>query len=74
MSEPTTLATQWQDHADRTLPIDVSQAACIRARRDWYHEQLLRLKAEPSSPLRDALFAEALGFARTIGSAVEAAA
>jgi hypothetical protein len=68
----TTLADQWQAHAD-TLPIDISQAAVLRERREWYLARLVALKAQPESARRDALIAEALGFARTIGSAVETA-
>jgi hypothetical protein len=72
-TEPRTLADAWQVHADKTLPIDVSQAQCTRARRDWYYEQLLELKDQPPSARRDALLAEALGFARAIGTAAEVA-
>lgn len=69
-----TLADQWQQHADRTLPIDAAQATVIRARREWYYEQLLRLKDAPQTAQNAALLAEALGFARTIGREVERAA
>jgi hypothetical protein len=72
-TEHQTLADAWIAHADRTLPIDVSQAQCTRARRDWYYEQLLELKDQPPSTKRDALLAEALGFARAIGTAAETA-
>lgn len=69
-----TLQDQWQAHADATLPIDASHAAVIRSRRDWYGQQLDRLAAiQNRSAQEEALFAEALGFGRTIGSAVEAA-
>lgn len=69
-----TLADLWHDHADRTLSITVSQAQVMRAKRDWYHEQLLRLKAIPNRTAeQESQFQEALGFARTIGTAVEAA-
>ena len=70
----TTLAEAWQDHADRVLPITVSQAQCIRAKRDWYGAQLDRLAAIPNRTAQEeALFQEAIGFGRAIGTAVEAA-
>lgn len=69
-----TLAEAWQAHADRTLPIDCSQAHVLRARREFYAAQLERLAAMPSRSAADeALFREALGFGRAIGTAVEAA-
>lgn len=70
-TEHHTLADAWTAYADRTLPIDVSQAQCTRARRDWYYSQLLELNDQPPSTRRDALIAEALGFARAIGTAAE---
>ena len=73
MSQPT-LADQWQQHADRTLPITASQAQVLRAKREFYAAQLERLAAMKSRSAADeALFREALGFGRAIGTAVEAA-
>lgn len=70
-----TLARQWQAHADETLPIDASQAEVLKARREWYGAQLDRLAAMPNRSAADeALFREALGFGRAIGTAAEAAA
>lgn len=74
MTAATSLADQWTAHANRHLPNDASQAQVIRARRDWYGQQLDRLAAIPNrSAQEEALFLEAVGFGRTIGSAVEAA-
>lgn len=42
----TTLATQWQQHADATLPIDTPEADVRAAKRQWYGAQLDRLAAE----------------------------
>ena len=70
-----TLADGWIAHADRTLPIDASQAQVLRARRDWYGQQLDRLAAMPNrSAQEEALFQEAIGFGRAIGTAAERAA
>ena len=69
-----TLADQWQQHADETLPIDAPQAVVLRARRDWYGQQLDRLAAIPNRSAADeALFREALGFGRAIGTKAETA-
>lgn len=69
-----TLRDHWQAHADRVLPIDASQATVIRARRDWYGAQLDRLAAIPNRSAQDeALFQEAIGFGRAIGTAAESA-
>ncbi len=74
MSAPATLADLWQRHADRTLPITVSQAQAMRAKREFYAAQLERLAAMQSRSAADeALFQEALGFGRAIGTAAEAA-
>ena len=73
MTAPT-LADQWQDHADETLPIDAPQAVVLRARREWYGQQLDRLAAMKNRSAQDeALFQEALGFGRTIGRPEEVA-
>lgn len=69
-----TLRDHWQAHADRVLPIDASQATVTRARRDWYGQQLDRLAAIPNrSAAEEALFQEAIGFGRAIGTAAESA-
>ena len=69
-----TLRDQWQAHADRVLPIDASQAVVLKARRDWYGQQLDRLAAIPNrSAAEEALFREAIGFGRAIGTAAESA-
>lgn len=69
-----TLRDLWQAHADATLPIDASQATVIRARREWYGQQLDRLAAIPNrSAAEEALFQEAIGFGRAIGTAAESA-
>lgn len=71
----TTLHDRWLAHANLCLPADASQAQVIRARRDWYGAQLDRLAAMPSRSAADeALFREAIGFGRTVGTAAEAAA
>jgi hypothetical protein len=68
------LADQWTAHANRTLPNDVSTAQVLRARRDWYFEQLERLgRIARRTAVEEAQFQEALGFARTIGRPVEMA-
>ena len=70
----TTLAHQWQAHADATLPITASQAEVLSARRQWYGAQLDRLAAiKNRSAAEEALFREAIGFGRTIGRAEERA-
>jgi len=70
----TSLRDQWQDHADATLPITAPEAQVIRARREWYGQQLDRLAAMKNrSAQEEALFLEAVGFGRAIGTAVEAA-
>lgn len=70
-----TLAEAWQAHADRVLPIDAPQATVLRERREWYGAQLDRLAAMQNRSAQDeALFQEALGFGRAIGTAAEAAA
>ena len=69
-----TLSDLWQSHADATLPIDASQAAVIREKRRWYGAQLDRLAAMPNRSAADeALFQEAIGFGRAIGTAAESA-
>ena len=69
-----TLADQWQQHADSVLPIDAPQAVVLRARREWYGQQLDRLAAIPNrSAAEEALFQEAIGFGRTIGRPEEVA-
>ena len=69
-----TLATQWQSHADRVLPITASQAEVLKARREWYGQQLDRLAAiKNRSAAEEALFQEAIGFGRAIGTAAESA-
>jgi len=69
-----TLADQWQAHADATLPIDAPQAAVLRARREWYGAQLDRLAGiQNRSAADEALFREAIGFGRAIGTKAEAA-
>ena len=69
-----TLSDRWQAHADATLPIDAPQAEVLRARREWYGQQLDRLAAmQNRSAADEALFQEALQFGRLIGSALEAA-
>lgn len=69
-----TLRDLWQAHADRVLPIDAPQAVVLRARREWYGQQLDRLAAMPNRSVQDeALFQEALQFGRLIGTALEAA-
>lgn len=73
MTAPQTLAAAWQDHAGRTLRIDCSAEQVRREKREWYYARLIELRAQEPSPERDALLAECLGFARTIGSAVECA-
>lgn len=71
---PTTLADQWHAHADRTLPITASHAQVMLAKREFYAQHLERLAAMPSRSAADeALFQEALGFGRAIGTAAEAA-
>lgn len=72
-TEHRTLADAWQAHADRTLPIDVSSAQVLREKRNWYYTRLVELKVQEPSPARDALLAEALGFARAIGTPAESA-
>ena len=70
----TTLAHQWQSHADATLPITASQAEVLKARREWYGQQLDRLAAiKNRSAAEEALFQEAIGFGRAIGTAAESA-
>lgn len=70
----TPLARQWQAHADRTLAIDASQAEVLKARREWYGAQLDRLAAiKNRSAADEALFQEAIGFGRAIGTAAESA-
>ena len=70
-----TLSDLWQAHADRVLPITASQAEVLKARREWYGQQLDRLAAiKNRSAADEALFREALGFGRAIGTAVEKAA
>lgn len=70
-----TLADLWQEHADLTLPIDAPQATVLRARREWYGQQLDRLAAMKNRSAQDeALFREAIGFGRAIGTAAERAA
>lgn len=74
MTATTSLADQWTAHANRYLPQDPSQAQIIRAKREWYGQQLDRLAAIPNRSAQDeALFLEAVGFGRTIGSALETA-
>lgn len=69
-----TLADLWQQHADATLAIDAPQAVVLRARREWYGAQLDRLAAMPNRSADDeALFQEAIGFGRAIGTAAESA-
>lgn len=69
-----TIRDQWQAHADATLPIDAPQAEVLRARREWYGQQLDRLAAmQNRSAADEALFREALGFGRAIGTAAESA-
>lgn len=69
-----TLSDRWQAHADATLPIDAPQAEVLRARREWYGQQLDRLAAmQNRSAADEALFQEAIGFGRTIGRAEERA-
>lgn len=63
-----TLRDHWQAHADRVLPIDAPQAEVLRARRQWYGQQLDRLAAMKNRSAQDeALFREAIGFGRAIG-------
>lgn len=70
-----TLHDLWLAHANRHLPADASQAQVIRARRDWYGAQLDRLAAMPWRTAADeALFREAIGFGRALGTPAEAAA
>jgi hypothetical protein len=74
VSAPTTIADLWQRHADRTLPITASHAQVMRAKREFYAQHLERLVAmESRSAADEALFQEALGFGRAIGTAAEAA-
>jgi hypothetical protein len=62
-----TLATQWQQHAD-TLPIDISQAERRRQERLWYTERLEELERAPKTQENTALLVEACNWARlTIG-------
>lgn len=69
-----TLRDQWQAHADATLPIDAAQATVIAARREWYGQQLDRLAAiKNRSAADEALFQEAIGFGRAIGTKAESA-
>lgn len=69
----TTLADKWHAHAELTLPIDASHAQVMRAKREFYAAHLERLAAMPSrSEADEALFQEALGFGRAIGTAAEA--
>lgn len=73
MDGVTNLSAQWQQHADDNLPIDAAQATVVHAKREWYYEQLLRLKDAPKTAQNAALLAEALGFGSTIGREVERA-
>jgi hypothetical protein len=69
-----TLAESWQAHADRTLPITASHEQVMQAKREFYAAELERLAAIKSRSAADeALFQEALGFGRAIGTAAEAA-
>ncbi len=70
----TTLTDAWHAHADRALPITASADQVRREKREFFHAALLRLKAiENRTAEQEAQFQEALGFARTIGTAVEVA-
>ena len=74
MTAPQTLAEAWSAHCDRVLPIDCSAEQVRREKREFFHAALLRLKAiENRTAEQEAQFQEALGFARTIGRAVETA-
>lgn len=74
MTAPKTLADAWHDHADRTLPITASAEQVRRAKREFFHAALLRLKAiENRTAEQEAQFQEALGFGRAVGTAVEMA-
>ena len=69
-----TLSDLWQAHADASLPIDAPQAVVLRTRREWYGAQLDRLAAIKNRSAQDeALFQEAIGFGRAIGTAAESA-
>ena len=73
MTAPT-LSDLWRQHADETLPIDAPQAVVLRARREWYGAQLDRLAAMQNRSAQDeALFREAIGFGRAIGTKAETA-
>lgn len=73
MSAPQTLDDAWQAYADDVLPIDAPEAEVTRARRAFYAAALdvSRMVAAGVSPA--AIRAECIGFASTIGRAVERA-
>lgn len=70
---PTTISNAWQAYADDVLPIDAPEADVTRARRAFYAAALdvSRMVAAGVSPA--AIRSECIGFATTIGRAVETA-
>lgn len=70
---PATCADAWQDYADDVFPIDVDEKIVTPVRRAYMHALLTAARMVEAGAKPAQIRAEALGFASTIGRAVERA-